>query len=260
MPWFLVDDKSHSHPKFLAASNAAIGLWVKCGAWIAEHLTDGNVPGGLVKQMRGTKAQVDSLVNAGLWHAAGHDCPRCPQPAEGDFHMHDYATEGHGNKQRTDVERAREYEREKKAKQRAGQPRGPQPPQPPQGPGLFDDEPPPPPPRGGQPRSPETGPIPDGWRPSEDDVAAAQIARADAGRSQLTPAQLDAMTEKFTRRMREDGKTAAGWGSRWREWAIRERPEAGVVVHGEFGQPQTRGQQQRAGLARLRQERQGGAG
>lgn len=256
MPWFLVDDKSHSHPKFRDASNAAIGLWVVCGSWIAEHLTDGVIPGSIVK-MYGTPAQARKLVEVGLWHKAGHDCTRCPQPKPGDFHMHDYAQPGHGNKTRNEVERAREYEREKKAKQRTG--RRPQPPPPPQGPGLFDDEPPPPP-GGGQSRRPETGPIPESWQPSEDDVAAAQLARTDTGRDQLTPAQLAEVTRKFVQRMRDDGKTAAAWGSRWQEWAARERTEqAGVVVHGEFGQQQTKGQQQRAGLARLReQHRQGG--
>lgn len=32
MPWFVVDDSAHSHPKFIKAGNAAVGLWMRCGS------------------------------------------------------------------------------------------------------------------------------------------------------------------------------------------------------------------------------------
>jgi hypothetical protein len=41
MPWFRLDDSFHSHPKVIAAGNEAIGLYVRCGSYAAEHLTDG---------------------------------------------------------------------------------------------------------------------------------------------------------------------------------------------------------------------------
>src|SRR5258708_38690712 len=41
MPWFRLDDSFHSHPKVIAAGNEAIGLYVRCGTYAAEHLTDG---------------------------------------------------------------------------------------------------------------------------------------------------------------------------------------------------------------------------
>jgi hypothetical protein len=44
MPWFPVDDSFHSHPKVLATSPAALGLWVVAGSWSNSHLTDGRVP------------------------------------------------------------------------------------------------------------------------------------------------------------------------------------------------------------------------
>ncbi|STD70923.1 Uncharacterised protein [Corynebacterium ulcerans] len=33
MTWFKVDDGFYDHPKFLDVPNAAVGLWVKAGAW-----------------------------------------------------------------------------------------------------------------------------------------------------------------------------------------------------------------------------------
>lgn len=44
MPWFRLDDSFHSHPKVIAAGNEAIGLFVRCGTYAAEHLTDGFIP------------------------------------------------------------------------------------------------------------------------------------------------------------------------------------------------------------------------
>jgi hypothetical protein len=44
MPWFRLDDSFHSHPKVIAAGNEAIGLYVRCGTYAAEHLTDGFIP------------------------------------------------------------------------------------------------------------------------------------------------------------------------------------------------------------------------
>ena len=41
MPWFRVDDGFHSHPKVIAAGNEAVGLYVRCGSYAAQHLTDG---------------------------------------------------------------------------------------------------------------------------------------------------------------------------------------------------------------------------
>ncbi|GAA3032642.1 hypothetical protein GCM10020000_07100 [Streptomyces olivoverticillatus] len=78
MPWFKIDDSAHSHPKFVRAGNAALGLWMRCGAYSAQHLLEGWVPKEIVKPFNGTAAQVRKLIEAGLWHAAGHDCPRCP--------------------------------------------------------------------------------------------------------------------------------------------------------------------------------------
>ena len=61
MPWFKIDDSSHSHPKFVRAGNAALGLWVRCGAYSAQHLTEGHVPAEIVR-VYGSPAQAAKLV------------------------------------------------------------------------------------------------------------------------------------------------------------------------------------------------------
>ncbi|GAA3527580.1 hypothetical protein [Streptomyces osmaniensis] len=121
MPWFVVDDNADTHPKMIAAGNAALGLWLKAGAYASRHLTDGIVPGTVAKMYsNGSKTQIAKLVTAGLWHVAGHDCshPKCLQPAPGDYAIHDYLIY---NPSRRDVLVKRERAAEKKRKQRAAQ-------------------------------------------------------------------------------------------------------------------------------------------
>lgn len=74
MPWFKVDDSFYDHPKFLDVPNAAVGLWTKAGAWCGKHLTDGVIPATQVKRFKGTNAQVNALISAGLWeeHPQGY--------------------------------------------------------------------------------------------------------------------------------------------------------------------------------------------
>ncbi|MFW3473617.1 hypothetical protein ACN24M_20350 [Streptomyces microflavus] len=237
MPYFAVDDKAHSHTKMRRASRAALGLWVLIGSWVAQHLTDGHVPGEIAK-MYGTAPQMKSLVQAGLWHDHTHACSRCPAVRQGDYYMHDYAESG--NPSRAEVESRRERAAEKKRQQRG---RYGAPPPPPAGQMPFDDEPP----AGDEDAPPEQAPrpprrpapvlagIPAEWEPSRNDVDAANTARVDSGRARLTADQVDALTKKFVRRMTEERRTAAEWGGRWRQWAEAERPDqpqpGGVVVH-----------------------------
>ncbi|AZM53312.1 hypothetical protein DMA15_12535 [Streptomyces sp. WAC 01529] len=313
MPWFNVDDKAHSHPKMIKAGNAAVGLWLRCGSYVAQHLTDGVVP-GLLAEMYGTEPQIRKLTKVGLWHPAGHGCPGCPQPPVGDYYMHDYHDPASGNPLRAEVEQRRKRAAEKKRRQRGASQGGPDG-APPRHPSLFDGEPDandeefdgewpakdardfddsagqggmspgdsrardplhsnPLPTRGVDERESSAGSrhssepalsaIAADWQPSENDVAAAQLARTDGGREQLSQQQLVDVTRKFVRRMAADGRTAASWGARWQEWAERERPENGNVVpfgpgalaHGRGRQ--TKSEQQRAGLANLRNRLEGG--
>jgi hypothetical protein len=116
MSWFKVDDTAHTHPKLRGAGTAAIGLWTLGGSYAAQYLTDGTVHAHFVKTTA-TAPQLAKLVKAGLWHPAGHGCPRCPQPADGDYVIHDYLIY---NPRRTKVIAERERAAEKKRKQRSG--------------------------------------------------------------------------------------------------------------------------------------------
>ncbi len=68
MPWFPVDDTFHSHPKRLATSAAALGLWVVAGSWSNAYLTDGRIPDHVLPLLLPDAATLaDELVATGLW-------------------------------------------------------------------------------------------------------------------------------------------------------------------------------------------------
>jgi len=66
MPWFRVDDGFHNHPKVLKAGTAAVGLYVRCGSYSAQQLTDGFVPSEVAAQY-GSPEWARRLVDVGLW-------------------------------------------------------------------------------------------------------------------------------------------------------------------------------------------------
>ncbi|MET9291145.1 mucin-2 [Streptomyces sp. NPDC003077] len=117
MPWFKIDDTAHAHPKLLKAGNAAIGLWLRAGAYAAQHLTEGAIP-GVVVQLYGTPPQVRKLVAAGLWHEHGHACARCPQPTPGDYVMHDFLNYN-PSRARVEDDRTRAAERQQRSRDKA---------------------------------------------------------------------------------------------------------------------------------------------
>ena len=67
MAWFKVDDNLDFHPKVVAAGNAAMGLWVRAGAYCASHLTDGFIPRQMIAPLGGRPRDVSKLVEVGLW-------------------------------------------------------------------------------------------------------------------------------------------------------------------------------------------------
>ncbi|MDX3063442.1 mucin-2 [Streptomyces sp. ND04-05B] len=119
MTWFKVDDTAHTNPKLLKAGNAALGLWVRAGAYAAQHLTEGVIP-GVVAQLYGTAPQCRKLVASGLWHAHGHSCGRCQQPPAGDYVMHDFLTYN-PTRARVEDDRAAAAERQKRARDKAAE-------------------------------------------------------------------------------------------------------------------------------------------
>ena len=71
MPWFMVDDKLHSHRKAVRAGVQAMGLWVLAGSWAADHLSDGFIPDYMALRIdRDAEVHAAELVDAGLWSAA----------------------------------------------------------------------------------------------------------------------------------------------------------------------------------------------
>ena len=67
MTWFKVDDGFYDHPKLDGLPNAAVGLWVKAGAWCSKHETDGVIPASRVKALKGTSSQISALIRCDLW-------------------------------------------------------------------------------------------------------------------------------------------------------------------------------------------------
>jgi hypothetical protein len=71
MPWFMVDDKLHSHRKAVRAGVPAMGLWALAGSWSADHLTDGFIPDFIAQRIDADAAlHATELVRAGLWTEA----------------------------------------------------------------------------------------------------------------------------------------------------------------------------------------------
>lgn len=74
MPFFFVDDAFGDSKEVMAIParhrNAAVGLWVRCGAWSANKLTDGFVPWDVVRMFTGRTDLAGFLINeAHLWDA-----------------------------------------------------------------------------------------------------------------------------------------------------------------------------------------------
>jgi hypothetical protein len=127
MPWFRVDDGFPGHPKTRsiprAARMRAVGVWTSCGTWSAHYLTDGSIPAGTVEDEGGKPADSKALVASGLWHAPGHECPRCPQPVPGHFQFHDWP-DYQPTKAEVEEERERKARAGRAGGKRSGQVRG----------------------------------------------------------------------------------------------------------------------------------------
>jgi hypothetical protein len=101
VPWFRLDDKFHSHPKVIQAGNEATGLFVRCGTYAAEHLTDGYIPEH-VALLYGSGELAETLVHAKLWRRT-----------RGGYKMPDYL-DYNPSAQQVDKERALKAERQKR--------------------------------------------------------------------------------------------------------------------------------------------------
>lgn len=104
MPWFKVDDNFYDHPKVDELPVSAVGVWTLAGAYSARHLTDGFIPASRVSKLGGSEDDTSALVSAGLW-----------DEAEGGFQFHNW---DEYQPTKSDVESRRDYERDRKARQR----------------------------------------------------------------------------------------------------------------------------------------------
>jgi len=109
LTWFKVDDRLHANRKPRLAGPEAMGLWVLAASWVADNLNEGFIPRA---QCFGWVQNVDELasrlVAAGLWEPAEH-------LGEDGWRYHDWDV---FQPSRSDVETRREYDREKKRRQR----------------------------------------------------------------------------------------------------------------------------------------------
>jgi len=105
MAWFTLDDSMWSHPKFLRLSDKAFRLWVRAGAYCAQHLTDGLVTTDTLIILGAHRRTADELWAAGLWERAPDDA----------YRFHDWTDYQFTREQ---VERRRAHDRERKAKAR----------------------------------------------------------------------------------------------------------------------------------------------
>jgi hypothetical protein len=104
VPWFRLDDSFHSHPKVIAAGNEAVGLYVRCGTYAAQHSTDGFIP-EQVALLYGTQKLADTLVRAKLWRRV-----------RGGWRMPDYL-DYNPSKEAVDKERKAAAERQKRRRE-----------------------------------------------------------------------------------------------------------------------------------------------
>ena len=92
--WVKIDRGYLDNPKMLDvldASSTAPLMHLASILYCSQHLTDGHInPSVARRKVGGTKEDERTLIEAGMWHEAGHGCDRCPQPAEGKVYVHDY--------------------------------------------------------------------------------------------------------------------------------------------------------------------------
>lgn len=110
MVWFRVDDVLPFHERVIRAGNAAMGLWVRAGAWSSGQLTDGFVPADVARTL-GSAKEIRQLLSVGLWHEE-------ERGGQAGYLFHAWEEDGTGMKRqptRAEVEAQRRAERERKA-------------------------------------------------------------------------------------------------------------------------------------------------
>lgn len=82
------------NPKLASlGDDAALSGWLAVVAfcYCGQNLTDGEFIPGVVYRMAGLAPELGrGLIEVGMWHEPGHDCPDCPQPQPKRLLIHDY--------------------------------------------------------------------------------------------------------------------------------------------------------------------------
>jgi hypothetical protein len=93
MPWVRFDDQYPLHRKVAPLNHQAFRLCTEAVFWCLRNLTDGRIGPNevdtIAPKVKGKGSAIVELVRHGLWHVPGHDCPRCAQPVEGGWVVHD---------------------------------------------------------------------------------------------------------------------------------------------------------------------------
>lgn len=111
MAWMTVDDKLHGHRKIIKLGPdrvPAAGLWILCGSWSADHLTDGWVPSYVVEEWDPELKLAARLVEVKLWHEETVD-------GETGYRFHDWCEI---NRSREEIEKSRSDARERQRQSR----------------------------------------------------------------------------------------------------------------------------------------------
>lgn len=114
MPYFPVDDQAPFHPKFIAAGNAAIGLWTRAGAWCKAHASGGWLSRDAARTL-GSASEIKKLVTVGLWE-------ELTRGDERGYAFHDWTDAAGNGTAEEEIERRdreRERNRERQAAKRA---------------------------------------------------------------------------------------------------------------------------------------------
>lgn len=104
MPRFQVDDCFYDDPAVSRAGTAAVGLYFRCGVYVARHLLDGLVPTEVAAQY-GTPEWVKRLTDVDLWETV---------PGGQQFYMPLYFAHGNPTREKVLAEREMKAERQRK--------------------------------------------------------------------------------------------------------------------------------------------------
>jgi general stress protein YciG len=115
-----VHDGMDDHPKVVGLSDGAFRLLMRSWSYCSRQLTDGRLPDAAWRD-RGTARARRELVDAGLAHLPGGECPHpgCPTPPPKHVQMHDYLEHQRSAAEVAALKRARAEAGRKGGKSRA---------------------------------------------------------------------------------------------------------------------------------------------